>query len=80
MYTHTANIARQNPASDGVATITNSDPHAAGASFLGGMTGKTKMTYQLYEAEKSIWLRKHPDATPAQILRAFQAIARRLGL
>lgn len=37
-------------------------------------------TYALYEAEKAIWLRDHPNATPAQVLRAFQAIARRLGL
>ena len=37
-------------------------------------------TYQQYEYEKQAWLRRHPDATPAQIDRAFQAIARRLGL
>lgn len=37
-------------------------------------------SYSLYEAEKAIWLRRHPTATPAQIMRAFKAIARRLGL
>jgi len=37
-------------------------------------------TYALYEAEKAIWLRQNPQATPAQIMRAYQAIARRLGL
>jgi hypothetical protein len=37
-------------------------------------------TYQLYEYEKQAWIRRHPDATPAQIERAFKAIARRLGL
>lgn len=37
-------------------------------------------SYQLYEFEKAAWLRKHPEATTAQIDRAFRAIARRLGL
>jgi len=37
-------------------------------------------TYQQYEYEKQAWLRRHPDATASQIDRAFQAIARRLGL
>lgn len=37
-------------------------------------------SYQLYEYEKQAWLRDHPNATSDQIDRAFQAIARRLGL
>lgn len=38
------------------------------------------MTYALYEYEKALWIRRRPDATPAQIMRACKAIARRLGL
>ena len=49
--------------------------HAKGFFF-----GKSMATYQLYEYEKQAWLLRHPDATPAQITRAFQAIARKLGL
>ncbi len=37
-------------------------------------------TYQLYEYEKQRWLRNNPEATPSQIMRAYAAIARRLGL
>jgi hypothetical protein len=37
-------------------------------------------TYQLYEYEKQRWLSLHPDATEAQITRAFIAIAKKLGL
>jgi len=37
-------------------------------------------TYQQYEYEKQAWLRRHPDATSAQIDQACQAIARGLGL
>lgn len=37
-------------------------------------------SYAAYDYEKQAWLRDHPDATPAQIERAFKAIARRLGL
>lgn len=38
------------------------------------------MNYQRYEAEKAAWLSRHPSASAAEIERAFQAIARRLGL
>ena len=38
------------------------------------------MSYQLYEYEKQAWLKRHPEATPAQIMRAFKAIARKLGI
>ena len=50
--------------------------NAGEAFFIGAFMA----TYQQYEYEKQAWLRRHPDATPAQIDRAFQAIARRLGL
>lgn len=48
----------------------------AGEAFLFG----SSMSYKLYEYEKALWLRRHPDATPSQIMRAYKAIARRLGL
>ncbi len=38
------------------------------------------MSYSRYEAEKSAWLRAHPDATPAQIEQAFKRIAKALGV
>ena len=38
------------------------------------------MSYHRYEAEKALWLRTHPNATPEQIERACRAIARRLGV
>lgn len=37
-------------------------------------------TYRAYEAEKARWLAQNPTATPVQIERAFQAIAKRLGI
>lgn len=36
--------------------------------------------HQRYSAEKDAWLRANPGATAEQIERAFQAIARRLGI
>jgi hypothetical protein len=36
--------------------------------------------YQAYAAAKRAWLAENPGATPEQIERAFQEIARRLGL
>lgn len=33
-----------------------------------------------YEAAKQSWLLAHPNATAAEIERAFQDIARRLGI
>jgi len=50
--------------------------HGALAFFM----GLSMAAYQLYEYEKQAWLRRNPEATPAQIERAFMAIARRLGL
>jgi len=38
------------------------------------------MNYSSYEREKAAWLRANPQATPQQIERAFQAIAKRLGV
>lgn len=42
--------------------------------------GGLMATYQQYEYLKQAWLLRHPDATPDQIDRALQSIARRLGL
>ena len=36
--------------------------------------------YQRYSAEKAAWLCANPNATPEQIERAYQLIAKRLGV
>lgn len=38
------------------------------------------MSYALYEQLKAEWLASHPDATPAEIQRAMQAIAKKCGI
>jgi hypothetical protein len=38
------------------------------------------MSLSRYEAEKSAWLRAHPDATPEQVEQAFKRIAKALGI
>lgn len=36
--------------------------------------------HQAYEHLKRSWLQRHPKATPEQIEKAMQAIARKVGL
>jgi hypothetical protein len=38
------------------------------------------MSYSLYESLKQEWIRKNPEATPAQYQKAMRAIARKAGV
>lgn len=38
------------------------------------------MSYSLYESLKQQWIRKNPNATPAQYQKAMLAIARKAGV
>jgi hypothetical protein len=38
------------------------------------------MSYSLYESLKQEWIRKNPEATPAQYQKAMRAISRKAGV